>query len=350
MAKEPTKTGSAAALAADLLAAFGPNAGASSVENFIDTGSPELNEYISGRPDGGLPMGRCVEMFGPSSAGKTALASQWMIEAQHQCGVAGFTDWERSFSEEMAVTMGLNNQRPYWLYNKAKTWEEGNIKAAQAVRLIRGSGAIPKDAPILWVFDSIASAIPQSVMYDKNGELREMDTLTMNDTTALARVASTTLKVMAQVAAEYNATFLYLNQIRTKPGVMFGDPTTTPGGVAMEFYSTARLSLSREKIFRTVNKEKIFVGQDIKVKVVKSKMTQPFRVAEQRMEFNERGNLQFNMAYSTIEMLIARGKITKEGTWLTYPVDGQKYQGSAALAKHINEKGLQKELAKFACS
>lgn len=343
-------TGSSAALAAALLGAIGPNAAAASVTQFIDTGSPQLNEYMSGRGDGGLPFGRCVEMFGPSSAGKTALAAQWMIEAQKMGGIAGFTDWERSFSEELAVKMGLNNERPFWLYNKAKTWEEGNILAARAVALIRQSKAIPDDAPILWVFDSIASAIPQSVMYDAKGNVREMDTLTMNDTTALARVSSTTLKVMAQVAEMYNATFLYLNQIRTKPGVMFGDPTTTPGGAAMEYYSTVRLSLSREKIFRTENKEKIFIGQDIKAKVVKSKLTQPFRIAVNRMEFNEEGNLQFNMAYSTIETLVASGKIPKEGTWLTYPVDGKKYQGIAALAKHINDNGLQKELAKLALS
>lgn len=335
---------SAAALAAALLGEIGENAGASSVTQFIDTGSPELNDCISGRPDGGLPFGRLVEMFGPSSAGKTALAASWMIEAQKMGGVAGFTDWERSFSQELAVKMGLNPSRPFWLYNKARTWEEGNILAAKAVRMIRSSGAIPDSAPILWVFDSIASAIPKSSIE------KEMDELNMNDTTALARVTSTTLKVMAQIAEENNATFLYLNQIRTKPGVMFGDPTTTPGGVAMEFFSTIRMSLSREKLFKTENKEKIFVGQDIKVKVVKSKLTKPFRVAPQRMEFDADGNLQFNMALSTIEDLIAKGKIPKEGTWLTYPGDGKKYQGAAALAKHINDNGLQKELAKLAMS
>lgn len=337
-------TGSTAALAAALLGEIGENAGASSVTKFIDTGSPELNEYMSGRPDGGLPFGRLVEMFGPSSAGKTALSAQWMVEAQQMGGIAGFTDWERSFSQELAQTMGLNIDRPFWLYNKARTWEEGNIIAAKAVRMIRESKAIPDEAPILWVFDSIASAIPKSSIE------KGMDELNMNDTTALARITSTTLKVMAQIAEENNATFLYLNQIRTKPGVMFGDPTTTPGGVAMEFFSTVRLSLSREKLFKTENKEKIFVGQDIKIKVVKSKLTQPFRVAVERMEFNEKGNLQFNMAQSTIEVLITKGKIPKEGSWLTYPVDGKKYQGAAALAKHINDNGLRKELAAFAMS
>lgn len=335
---------SAAALAAALLGEIGDNADHASVTQFIDTGSPDLNECMSGRGDGGLPFGRCVEMFGPSSAGKTALAAKWMVQAQKMGGCSGFTDWERSFSQELAVKMGLNPSRPFWLYNKARTWEEGNILAAKAVRMIRASGAIPDSAPILWVFDSIASAIPKSSI-DK-----EMDELNMNDTTALARVASTTLKVMAQIAEENNATFLYLNQIRTKPGVMFGDPTTTPGGVAMEFYSTVRLSLSREKLFKTENKEKIFIGQDIKVKVVKSKLTQPFRVSPQRMEFDAEGNLQFNMAFSTIENLISKGKLVKEGSWITFPVDGKKYQGPAALAKHINDNDLHKELAKFALS
>jgi len=338
-------TGSTAALAAALLGEIGANASASSVTQFIDTGSPELNDCISGRPDGGLPFGRLVEMFGPSSAGKTALAAQWLIEAQRMGGVSGFTDWERSFSQDLAVTMGLNTDMPFWLYNKARTWEEGNIKAAKAVRLIRASKAIPDDAPILWVFDSIASAIPNSSI-DKN-----MDELNMNDTTALARVTSTTLKVMAQIAEENNATFLYLNQIRTKPGVSFGDPTTTPGGSAMEFFATIRIALSREKLFAPGDKkdEKVFVGQNIKAKVVKSKLTQPFRVAEQRMEFDENGNLKFNMAFSTIAMLVHKGKLTKEGNYILWPLDGKKYNHKP-LAQHINENGLQKELAKLALS
>lgn len=204
---------SATDLADLLLKGIGENAGNQVPTRFIDTGNPILNTRISGKADGGLPFGRMVEMFGESSSGKTALATQWMVNAQKMGGVAGFIDWERSFNVDLAKSFGLNDERPHWIYAKPKTWEEGNMLAAKACKLIRQSGAIDDDAPILFVFDSIAAALPKS-MADK-----EMDEYSMNDTTALARVTSTTLKSMANFAEEFNATFLYLNQIRLKPGV-----------------------------------------------------------------------------------------------------------------------------------
>ena len=175
-------------LMAALDKAIGPNAKQQSVTNFIDTGYPPLNKIMSGRYDGGLPYGRIVECYGVSSAGKTALATQWMVQAQKLGGIAIFIDWERSFDVELAKSFGLNDERPYWIYSRPETWESGNIVAAKACSLIRDSKLIDPEAPILVVFDSVASAVPQSVA-DK-----EIDEYTMNDTTALARVASTTLK------------------------------------------------------------------------------------------------------------------------------------------------------------
>lgn len=236
-------------LAASLLKELGDNAGNQAVSQFINTGFPPLNKIMSGRYDGGLPFGRMVEIFGESSCGKTALATQWMVEAQRMGGVAGFIDWERSFDVHLAEGFGLNTKRPYWIYHKPKTWEEGNMIAGKAARLIRASKAIPEDAPILFAFDSIAAALPKSVA-DK-----ELDELSMNDTTALARVTSTTLKSMAHFCEETNATFLYLNQMRLKPGVVYGDPRCLRGDTMIPFVdgTTAAIQdIVKERISKPV--------------------------------------------------------------------------------------------------
>jgi protein RecA len=284
--------------------ALGGNDESATVTDFIDTGYVPLNEISSGRADGGLPQGRLVEVYGPSSAGKTALATLWMGMSQKMGGVAGFQDWERSFSQLVASEgFGLDLTLPYWSYKKPRTWEEGNMNALAYARWIREKGVIHEKAPILVVLDSIASAVPKSSA-DKN-----MDELTMNDTTALARVTSTTLKSMSIGAEDYNATFLYLNQIRTKPGVVYGDPTTTPGGGAMEFYATLRLALSREKVMQAVAGGKEFVGQNINIKCVKSKMTKPFETCSLRMSFTDAGIAYFDLELSTIEALVDAKKL-----------------------------------------
>ena len=240
--------GSIEDLCAQLDKALGPNAVKQSVTEFIDTGFPMLNKTISGRYDGGLPFGRLVECYGPSSSGKTSMATQWMVQAQQLGGVAIFVDWERSFDVDLAKGFGLNDERPYWLYAQPKTWEAGNIFAAKACQVIRQSAAISPDAPILVVFDSIASAVPQSMAE------KEIDEYTMNDTTALARVASTTLKAMAQHASNFNATFLYLNQIRTKPGIAYGDPTCLRGNVKIPFVDGTSATM-KEIVDNKIDKE-----------------------------------------------------------------------------------------------
>lgn len=323
--------------------AIGANDDNSCVTQFIDTGFAPLNEALSGRTDGGLPFGRMVEMFGESSSGKTALATEWMVQAQKMGGVAGFIDWERSFDVGLAEGFGLNSKRPYWLYHKAETWESGNAFAGRAAQAIRASRAIPDSAPILFVFDSIASAVPMSMRYDAKGNRREIDTLTMNDTTALSRVTSTTLKVMAQYCEEYNATFLYLNQIRLKVGVVFGDPRTTPGGKAMEYYATNRISLGRDKIMLQSKGGKEFVGQNIKIEVTKSKLTKPFKKTELRMSFDDDGVARFDRDYSLVDLMVADKllEVPANGyvTW-----DGKRLSKRAMADLVGTEPGLREKL------
>jgi protein RecA len=319
---------------------LGGNDESATVTDFIDTGYIPLNLAISGRVDGGLPQGRLVEVYGPSSAGKTALATFWMAFAQKMGGAAGFRDWERSFNQEVAANgFGLDLTPPYWSYRKPRTWEEGNMQALAYAQWIRERGVIHERAPIAIVMDSIASAVPAS------SAGKAMDELTMNDTTALARVTSTTLKSMAIAAEDYNATFIYLNQIRTRPGVVYGDPTTTPGGGAMEYYSTVRMSLARDKVTKVVAGTKEFVGQDIKIKCQKSKLTKPFEECKIRLSFTDDGIAYFNPELSTIQALVDMGKLPEPSKGFT-EWDGKRI-GMNALADQIRAAGAIAELNKL---
>lgn len=315
----------------DILAgAIGGNDENQGVTNWIDTGYEPLNVVMSDNDEYGLPQGRLVEMFGPSSSGKTLLATMMMISAQKAGGVAGFFDHERSFAIKLAKNLGLNDTKG-WIYKQPKTWEESNMLMAKAAKAIRDAKIIPREAPILFVFDSIAAAIPKSML------TKEMDELSMNDTTALARVTSTTLKMIASHAEEYNFTVLYLNQIRTKPGVVYGDPTTTPGGGAMEFYASIRIALGRKKLFEEKDGKKIFVGQEITMKATKNKVARPFQECTLRMMYDKDGIAFFDVTGSLLEYAIAAGKVKTSGARVLW-VDGKSYFRKALIAT-INETG-----------
>ena len=329
----------AAALAAELDKSIGGSDDNQEVKYWLDTGFPHLNKIISGRIDGGLGFGRLYEIFGPSSVGKTALATKVMVEAQRLGGCAIFIDYEHTFDVGMAQrSMGLNTTSPYWIYKQPETWEQGNAIACRAVELIRKSGAIDAEAPIVVVQDSIAAAVPKSMLYDSKGNRREMDEYTMNDTTALARVTSTTLKVIAALTERSMATFVYLNQIRTKPGVLFGDPTGTPGGQAMEFYASGRLSLGRSTITEGSGMDKELTGQIIRAKCVKSKHTRPFGTAELSLHFDDTGMAYFDDIESIITWMIRQKILETSGSRINW---GGKslYKKDVIKALHKAENG-----------
>jgi recombination protein RecA len=282
---------------------------------YLDTGYPPLNHIISGRYNGGLPAGRIYEISGGSSTGKTALATKLMVEAQAKGGFAIFCDWEKSFSIELAKQFGLNVDPGYFSWFAPATWEEGNSKAMQIAAMVRDSNAIEENAPIVVILDSIAAAVPRSQLEDKDGNERGIDEYTMNDTTALARVTSTTLKVIKTLADRHRVTLVYLNQTRTKPGVAYGDPTTTPGGVAMEFYADARLRLTRSQM---KDKEKNFIGQEITAKAIKSKFTAPFKECSLNLMFNGEA-AYFDVETSLVEHLCEIGVLKKEKGYIHLP-------------------------------
>ena len=231
-----------------LLKAIGANDVNQGVSNWLDTGYEPLNEIISGDSKGGVPYGRIVEIYGPPSSGKTALATKLMCEAQKAGGVAIFLDHERTFEVELAKSMGLNGDFPYFIYKRPKTWEESNNIAMKTAEVIREKRLIAPEAPIIAVFDSVAAMIPQSV-FEKG-----IDQYTMNDTTALARVASTTLKAINAFTADLNVCTVYLNQVRMKPGVVYGDPTCLRGDVMIPFVDGTTMSI-KEVVEQKIDKE-----------------------------------------------------------------------------------------------
>ncbi|EOG1814537.1 recombinase RecA, partial [Klebsiella pneumoniae] len=253
------------ALAMALKKKIGSNDEIQKVSHWIDSGFPPLNKAISGRYDGGFPSGRIVEIFGPPSAGKTFLATAAMVSAQKQEGLAVFLDHENSFDVGLAVANGLNADEDdgQWVYKQPDTFEESVELIGTILKLVRDEELIPADAPICIVADSLASMVPNSKAekFDKmaEGTAKDKDQLNMNDNTALARATSANFPTLALWARKYNACIIFLNQVRTKIGVMFGDPTTSPGGDSPKFYASVRIRLGASVM--KDGKDKI--GQDV---------------------------------------------------------------------------------------
>lgn len=330
-------------LAKALMDSVGENSKGTEPTGWLDMGYLPLNEMISGDPTRGLPFGRMIEIAGPSASGKTLLATQAMIAAQRAGGCAIFIDWEQTFNEDFATILGLNCKAPYFTYQRAATWEEGNMIAMKAASALRKAG-LDDDKPIVVVFDSIAAAVPKSMMFDAKGARREIDEYTMNDTTALARVTSTTLKSINQLVGQLNVTAIYLNQIRTKPGVVYGDPTTTPGGGAMEFYATTRLFTGRKKDMKTVEGEKVMEAAIIGVETKKNKLNRPFLNVSMRLAYRPDGLAYFDFTDGYLTALAAKGKIEEKAGRFTW--EGKTYFKSV-LAKKIDDEGLQAKLVEM---
>lgn len=309
---------------------------------FFDSGTPTLNKIISGSYKDGFPHGKLVEIFGPSSSGKTLLATQIMIQAQRQGGYALFMDHELAFSRSLAEALGLDISADKFAYAAPPTWEDSHTRAFRFIKGLRtakdGVRMIPEEAPIVVVFDSIAAMVPQSMAAKvdaKTGGLG-FESYNMSDTTALARVASTTLKTVKAHAHDLRATVVYLNQMRQKPGVIYGENVGTTGGTATEYFADLRLRLTPRS--RIDDKDKHFVGQKITIKAVKNKLTRPFQECSLLFMTPEDGLPYFDAITPIVDELIEKGKIPKSGAWLEWK--GEKMHKATLIEKVRAEDDL----------
>lgn len=303
MAKSP--------LALALSKKLGKNDEIQQVEHWLDTGFPPLNKAVSGNLEGGLPCGRIVEIFGPPSAGKTFLATKAMISAQKKGGIAMFLDHENSFDAGLGAEMGLeiDEDAGNWIYKQPDTFEDAIELIGQLLSTVRGGKLIPDDVPICIVCDSLASMVPRQ-KFDKfekmaDGTAKDKDELNMNDNTALARATSANLPTLAKWSQKYNCCLIFLNQVRTKLGVMFGDPTTSPGGDAPKFYSSVRIKLGGGQLKEKTER----VGQRVTAECVKNKVAPPFEKCEWNYYFDTSRGL--DVVESMVEYMLEKGHIAK---------------------------------------
>lgn len=324
-------------LEAELAAAIGVNDDESTVRHFLDTGFPPLNSASSANWKNGLPVGRMVEIAGPASCGKTAIATAAMASAQKAGGIAGFMDHERSFSFDLAVNLGLNVKPGRFVFKKPRTFEESLQMCVTAAVHIRTKKLIAPDAPICWVFDSLASMVPQSALMDKDGNIKSFEARNMNDNSALARATSNSFPAFAQHCEEYGICAIFLNQMRMKIGVLFGDPRKTTGGNAPEFYFSQRLWLSASQIKKGTE----VIGMEVSGKFMKNKIARPFRDAKWRFMFMANGSGHFDRERSLVEFLSAQGLLVKQGNSLVW--DSKKYPPET-LARKAEKEGFYDKL------
>jgi recombination protein RecA len=240
---------------------------------------------------GGIPRGRVIEIFGPESSGKTTLSLQTVAEAQHSGGIAAFIDAEHALDLNYAKKLGV--QTDDLLVSQPDTGEQ----ALEVTETLVRSGALD-----VIVVDSVAALVPRAELEGEMGDAHMG---------LQARLMSQALRKLTAAISKSNTTVIFINQIRMKIGVMFGNPETTTGGNALKFYASIRLDIRR---IEALKEGQEVIGSRVRVKVVKNKVAPPFRQAEFDVLFNE----GISRTGELIDLGTEKGLIEKSGAWYTY--------------------------------
>lgn len=284
---------------------LGDNSANMNVET-VPTGSLSLDIALG---LGGLPKGRIIEVYGPESSGKTTVALHCVAEVQKRSGIAGFIDAEHALDPVYARNIGVDIDNLYI------SQPDCGEQALEITETMVRSGAVD-----IVVVDSVAALVPKAEIDGDMGD---------SHVGLQARLMSQALRKLTAVISKSNCIVIFINQLREKVGVMFGNPETTTGGRALKFYSSVRLDVRRTESLKQAGE---IVGNHVRVKVVKNKIAPPFREAEFDIMFGQ----GISREGDVLDLAVNAGIVNKSGAWYAY--EGDKIgQGRENAKTYIHE-------------